>query len=175
MNNKKEKNLHPVVKLARDTVENFIRHGNITRPENLSDDMKERAGVFVSIKKHGNLRGCIGTFEPTQDNIAEEIVYNAINSATQDPRFTRINTSELDDLEYSVDILTPPKPVTDISKLDPKKHGIIVQSGWQRGLLLPDLEGVDTLEQQIEICRMKAGIPHDVPVELFSFEVRIYK
>jgi AmmeMemoRadiSam system protein A len=175
MNKKEDKNIHPVVDLAKNTVENFIRHGNIIRPENLPDDMKERAGVFVSIKKQGNLRGCIGTFEPTQDNIAEEIIYNAINSATQDPRFSRINVSELDELEYSVDILTPPKPVTDTGKLDPKKHGIIVQSGWQRGLLLPDLEGVDTLEQQIEICRMKAGIPPDVPVELFSFEVRRYK
>lgn len=175
MNKKEKKSLHPVVKLAKDTIENYIRQGNIIRPENLSDDMKEQAGVFVSIKKHGNLRGCIGTFEPTQANIAEEIIYNAINSATQDPRFPRINESELDELEYSVDILTLPKPVTDTSKLNAKKHGIIVQRGWQRGLLLPDLEGVDTLNQQVEICRMKAGIPPDEPVELFSFEVRRYK
>jgi AmmeMemoRadiSam system protein A len=172
---KQKKELHPVVKLAKDTVEQYIKHGKITRPQNLTDEMKEQAGVFVSIKKHGNLRGCIGTFEPTQDNIAEEIMHNAISSATQDPRFPGIRESELDELEYSVDILTPPKPVADKSKLNVKKHGVIVQCGWRRGLLLPDLEGVDTLEQQVDICRMKAGIAPDEPVELFSFEVRRYK
>lgn len=164
-----------MVKLAKDTVENYIKRGKIISPENLTEDMKGEAGVFVSIKKRGNLRGCIGTFEPTRHNVAEEIIHNAISSATQDPRFPRINEAELDELEYSVDILTPPKPVADITKLDVKKHGIIVQSGWQRGLLLPDLEGVDTLEQQVHICRMKAGISPDEPVELFSFEVRRYR
>jgi AmmeMemoRadiSam system protein A len=175
MDKKEKRSLHPVVKLAKDTVENYIKNGTIKSPDNLTDEMKGKAGVFVSIKKHGSLRGCIGTFEPTQDNVAEEIINNAISSATRDPRFSRINRSELDELEYSVDILTPPQPVADMTKLDVKKHGIIVQRGWQRGLLLPDLEGVDTLEQQIDICRMKAGIPPDEPVELFSFEVRRYK
>jgi AmmeMemoRadiSam system protein A len=174
-NMKKKRELHPVVKLAKDTVENYIRHGKVIRPEQLSDEMKEKAGVFVSIKKHGNLRGCIGTFEATQKNVAEEIIHNAISSATQDPRFPPVRASELDELEYSIDILTPPKPVADTTKLDVKKHGIIVQCGWQRGLLLPDLEGVDTLQQQIDICRMKAGIQPDDPVEIFSFEVRRYK
>ena len=171
----KETNLHPVVKLAKEAVELYIKRGEIQKLQDLTEEMKQQAGVFVSIKKHGNLRGCIGTFEPTQDNIAEEIVYNAISSATQDPRFSSIKESELDELEYSVDILTAPKPVADASKLNAKKDGIIVQSGWRRGLLLPDLEGVDTLQQQIEICRMKAGISPDEPVELFSFEVRRYK
>lgn len=169
------KKLHPIVQLAKDTVEQYIRNGKIYKPESIPEEMKGKAGVFVSIKKRGNLRGCIGTFEATRANIAEEIIHNAISSATQDPRFPRINKDELDSLEYSVDILTNPVPVKDVKQLDPKKHGIIVQCGWRKGLLLPDLEGVDTLEQQIDICRMKAGIDQSEPVELFSFEVRRYK
>jgi len=167
--------LSPVVQLARNTVENFIRNGKVIKAENLTPEMKERAGVFVSIHKKGELRGCIGTFAPTKENVAEEIINNAIQSATGDPRFNKVDKSELEDLDYSVDILTPPQPVEDIEKLDPKKQGIIVQSGWRRGLLLPDLEGVDTVEHQIQICKMKAGIRQDEPVELFSFEVRRYK
>ena len=167
--------LHPIAQLAKETVDNYIRSGKIIEPEKLTAEMKDRAGVFVSIHKKGALRGCIGTFEPTQKNVAEEIIHNAVQSATQDPRFSRIKPDELEDLDYSVDVLTSPKPVADISKLDPKKQGIIVQCGWRRGLLLPDLEGVDTVQQQIEICKMKAGIHSAEPVEVFSFEVRRYK
>ncbi len=170
-----EEKMHPIVQLAKNTVENYIRHGKIIRAENLTDEMKQKAGVFVSIKKRGDLRGCIGTFEATQKNIAEEIIHNAIQSATQDPRFDRIAPSELDDLQYSVDILSTPQPVKDYKQLDPKKHGIIVQCGWRKGLLLPDLEGVDTVEQQIEICMQKGGISPGEPISLSSFEVRRYK
>ena len=170
----KEK-LHPIVQLAKDTVENYVRTGKIIKPETLTEEMKQKAGVFVSIHKKGNLRGCIGTFEPTQENVAQEIIHNAIQSATQDPRFNSIKSSELEDLDYSVDVLTSPKPVEDIGKLDAKKQGIIVQCGWRRGLLLPDLEGVDTVDQQIEICKMKAGIAPSEPVDTFCFEVRRYK
>jgi hypothetical protein len=137
--------------------------------------MKERAGVFVSLHKHGQLRGCIGTFVPTKDNVAEEIIANAISSATRDPRFPPVTASELDDLEYSVDILTEPEPVTDISQLDPKEYGIIVDSGWRKGLLLPDLEGVDSVEEQIAICRLKAGISPSEPVNIYRFQVRRFK
>jgi AmmeMemoRadiSam system protein A len=172
---KEMEDVTPVVKLARDTVENYIRDGKVIKPESITGEMKEKAGVFVSIHKKGELRGCIGTFAPTQANVAQEIIHNAIQSATGDPRFSKIQASELQDLDYSVDILTTPQPVEDLSKLDSKKQGIIVQSGWRRGLLLPDLEGVDTVEQQIQICRMKAGIKPEEPVELFSFEVRRYK
>ena len=136
--------------------------------------MKERAGVFVSIKKFGELRGCIGTFEPTRANVAEEIINNAISSATQDPRFPPVNAAELPHLSYSVDILTKPEPVEDKSQLDPKRYGVIVESGGRKGLLLPDLEGVDTVEQQIDICRLKAGISPDEPIKLYRFEVRRY-
>ena len=167
--------VHPIVKLAKRAVESYVREGKIIQPEELAPETKERAGVFVSIHKHGDLRGCIGTFEPTKPNVAEEIIANAISSSTRDPRFPPVNASELDDLEYSVDILTPPEPVKDISLLDAKEYGVIVESGFRRGLLLPDLEGVDSVEKQISICRLKAGIADDEPVNLYRFQVRRFK
>jgi AmmeMemoRadiSam system protein A len=167
--------VHPIAQLAKQTVDSYVRHGKIPKPETLTDEMKQQAGVFVSIHKHGDLRGCIGTFEPTRENVALEIIHNAISSATQDPRFDPVDKSELEDLDYSVDLLTTPQPAPDITKLNAKKQGIIIQSGYRRGLLLPDLEGVDTVEQQIEICRMKAGIRPDETIKVFSFEVRRYK
>ncbi len=170
-----EKQLHPVVDLAKKVVETYISQGKIIEPEELTADMKERAGVFVSIKKHGELRGCIGTFEPTRENVAREIIANAVSSATSDPRFSPIEPSELADLEYSVDILTNPEPVNDISQLDAKKYGIIVESGYRRGLLLPDLAGVNTVKEQINICRAKAGIMPDEPIKLYRFQVRRYR
>ncbi|HEX75615.1 MAG TPA: AmmeMemoRadiSam system protein A [Dehalococcoidia bacterium] len=170
-----EKELHPIVKLAKEAVESYIGEGRVLKAEELTAEMKERAGVFVSIKKHGELRGCIGTFEPTRANVAEEIVANAISSATEDPRFTPVAASELDNLEYSIDILTKPEPVDSIDRLDPKKYGVIVECGFRRGLLLPGLEGVDTVDEQIDICRAKAGISGDEPIKLYRFQVRRYK
>jgi AmmeMemoRadiSam system protein B/AmmeMemoRadiSam system protein A len=168
--------VHPLVQLARQTVETYIREGKIPPPPaELTPEMKESAGVFVTLHKHGQLRGCIGTFEPAQRNVAEEIISNAINSATRDPRFSPVAPEELEDLEYSVDVLTPPEPVKDKSQLDPKKHGLIVERGSRRGLLLPDLEGVDTADQQISICCQKAGISPDEPLDLYYFEVKRYK
>ncbi len=169
------KRFHPLVKLAKETVESYVREGKTPQPKELTPEMKERAGVFVSIHKHGELRGCIGTFEPTKDNVAEEIIANAISSATRDPRFPPMAASELSDLEYSVDVLTKPEPVEDASQLDPKKYGVIVESGLRRGLLLPDLEGVATVERQIEICRLKAGILADEPVKFYRFQVERFK
>jgi len=169
------KELHPIVRLAKKTVESYIREGRVPKPTDLTPEMRERAGVFVSIHKRGQLRGCIGTFEPQKGNVAEEIMANAISSATRDPRFPPVTASELDDLEYSVDILTEPEPVTDMSQLDPKKYGVIVESGWRRGLLLPDLEGVDSVEEQIAICRLKAGISAGEPIKLYRFQVRRFK
>jgi AmmeMemoRadiSam system protein A len=167
--------LHPVAKLAKKAVESYIRDGKSPTPRRLTPEMRQRAGVFVSLHKHGQLRGCIGTFEPAKDNVAKEIIANAISSSTGDPRFPPVTASELDDLEYSVDILTRPEPVTDIGQLDHKKYGVIVESGWRRGLLLPDLEGVDSVEEQIAICRLKAGIPAGEPVKLYRFEVKRFK
>jgi AmmeMemoRadiSam system protein A len=166
------KQLHPVVKLAKEAVEGYVRHGKVLRPTELTAEMKGRAGVFVSIKKRGELRGCIGTFAPTRANIAEEIVANAVCSATQDPRFVPVEASELDDLKYSVDVLTEPEPVKSVAQLDPKKYGVIVECGFGRGLLLPDLEGVDSVEEQIRICRAKAGISAEEPIKLYRFSVK---
>jgi len=167
--------VHPIVKLARDTVEGYVRHGTVARPDRLTPEMKRRAGVFVSIHKHGQLRGCIGTFEPSTANVAQEIVANAISSSTRDPRFPPVDETELDALEYNVDILSQPEPIEGVDQLDPKKYGVIVESGYRRGLLLPDLEGVNSVEQQISICRMKAGIGPREEVKLYRFQVRRYR
>jgi AmmeMemoRadiSam system protein A len=168
--------MHPLVALAKDTVEKYVTEGKRPAlPKTLTPEMKEKAGVFVSIHKLGDLRGCIGTFEPCQKNVAGEVITNAISAATQDPRFNAITPDELQKLDYSVDVLTSPEPVADKSELDPKKYGIIVQAGWRRGLLLPDLEGVDSADYQIDICRQKGGISPDEPVQLYRFEVKRYK
>jgi AmmeMemoRadiSam system protein A len=169
------KELHPVVELAKRTIESYIRDGKLPPLEQLTPEMKEQAGVFVSIHKHGELRGCIGTFEPTKDNVAEEIMTNAISSATRDPRFPPVAARELDDLEYSVDILTRPEPVEGASGLDPREYGIIVECGFRRGLLLPDLEGVNSVEEQIAICRLKAGILPGESINIYRFQVRRFK
>ncbi|MDD4860016.1 MAG: AmmeMemoRadiSam system protein B [Dehalococcoidales bacterium] len=172
----KKESLPPIVQLARKTVETYVREGKVVPPPaELTPEMKEKAGVFVSIHKLGDLRGCIGTFAPTQKNVAKEVITNAVSAATQDPRFLPITADELADLDYSVDVLTAPVPVEDAAGLDPKKQGVIVECGWRRGLLLPDLEGVDTVEDQISICRQKAGIEPDEPVNLYCFEVKRYK
>ncbi|MBI4286653.1 MAG: AmmeMemoRadiSam system protein B [Chloroflexi bacterium] len=168
--------MSPLVKLAHQTVETYTKEGKVPRPPaELTPEMKARAGVFVSIHKHGELRGCIGTFEPTQRNVAEEVIANAISSATRDPRFPPITPDELADLEINVDVLTRPEPVKGEEELDAKKYGVIVECGWRRGLLLPDLEGVDSVKQQIDICCLKGGISPDEAKKLYRFEVKRYK
>lgn len=168
--------MHPLVKLAKDTIEHYVRTGKIIAlPDELAPEMMQKAGVFVSLKKRGELRGCIGTFSATAENVAAEIIQNAVSAATQDPRFAPVGEKELDDIQYSVDVLTEPEKVSDRGQLDPVKYGIIVKSGERRGLLLPDLEGVDTVEEQISIASMKAGIFPGEPVELYRFEVKRYR
>jgi AmmeMemoRadiSam system protein A len=168
--------MHPLVKLAKDTIEKYIREEKIiSPPSTLTPEMKERAGVFVSIKKKGELRGCIGTFLPSTENVANEIIQNAISAATKDPRFPPVDATELDELEYSVDVLSQPEKISSKNELDPKKYGVIVKSGARRGLLLPDLEGVDTVEEQIRIASIKAGIFPEEDIELYRFEVKRYK
>jgi AmmeMemoRadiSam system protein A len=168
--------MHPITALAKETVEVHTKTGKrLAAPKNLTPEMQQQAGVFVSIHKLGDLRGCIGTFEPQERNVAEEVITNAISSATRDPRFEPITEEELKDLDYSVDVLTEPEPVPDESHLDPKKYGVIVQAGWRRGLLLPDLEGVNSVAYQIDICRQKGGIAPAEPVQLYRFEVKRYK
>ncbi len=168
--------MHPIVTLAKNAIEKHILENNtLMSPDEQVPEMKDKAGVFVSIKKSGKLRGCIGTFLPSTDNVADEIIQNAISAATSDPRFSPVDSTELPELEYSVDILSLPEEVKNSEELDPKRYGIIVKNGNQRGLLLPDLEGVDTVDEQIRIALMKAGISSDEQIELFRFEVKRYK
>lgn len=134
-----------------------------------------RAGAFVTLKKHGQLRGCIGTIAPVYGSLVEEIAANAVSAATRDTRFNPVTKEELDQLEISVDVLTTPQRVDSTSQLDPKKYGVIVSHRGRRGLLLPDLEGVDTVEQQVGIARQKAGIAPGEPVQLERFEVIRYE
>jgi AmmeMemoRadiSam system protein A len=168
--------MHPLVALAKEAVELYIRNGSIlTLPErDLPAEFTRQAGVFVCLKSKGMLRGCIGTFQPAEPDVAHEVVRNAISAATCDPRFACIREHELESLEYSVDVLSPTEPIEDKSLLDPKRYGVIVQAGGRRGLLLPDLEGVDTAEQQMGIAMQKAGIAPGTPVKLFRFEVKRY-
>lgn len=163
--------LSPLVQLAKQAVEGYVRERRRFQPESLTPAMEAVAGVFVSIHKHHHLRGCIGTFEAAEANIAEEIISNAISSSTRDPRFSPVTPGELDELEYNVDVLTTPEPVSGVDQLDATRYGVIVQAGGRRGLLLPDLEGVDSVARQIDICRQKAGIRADETVTLYRFEV----
>jgi AmmeMemoRadiSam system protein A len=161
------------VKLARYSVESFVRTGKrAALPERLPEDMtNRRAGVFVSLKKLGNLRGCIGTIAPVTPSVAEEILRNAVSSCSEDPRFDKVRPDELDDLVYSVDVLAPPEPIESAQVLDVRRYGVIVSAGRKRSLLLPNLEGVDTVEQQISIASRKAGIRPDEKISLERFEV----
>ena len=160
------------VRLARHAIETIVRTGkNAELPQGLSSEMAERAGVFVSLKKDGELRGCIGTFEPTTKNIAEEILQNAASAALRDPRFPPVKKEELDALVYSVDVLTEPELVSGADDLDAKKYGVIVEYRARKGLLLPDLDGVDTVDDQLRIARQKGGIPADAQIRIWRFTV----
>ncbi|MCL2492927.1 MAG: AmmeMemoRadiSam system protein A [Clostridiales bacterium] len=169
----------PQVALARRTVENYVKTGRLyENPEPLPEELTaKKAGVFVSIKKQGQLRGCIGTISPVAECIGEEIRANAVSAAIRDPRFSAIEEDELPYLEYSVDVLAPAEPVENADTLDPSRYGVIVSLGGRRGLLLPDLEGIDDAETQIGIAMRKAGIAEkDRPrVKLERFEVIRYR
>ena len=206
--------MHHLVLLAKSAVENYIKENKIiSSPKDLPEDfLKRRAGVFVTIEKKNELRGCIGTYLPTRINIAEEVVHNAIAAATEDYRFGPIQKEELPYLSFTVYILSCPEPVKNIKELDPRKFGIIVKTGpftypnekevaldealphlpphlhleegsafdgvipYKTGLLLPDLEGVDTIEQQIEICCQKGGIdPEREKIFIYRFTVEKYQ
>jgi MEMO1 family protein len=160
--------------LARRAVETFVRTGTqLPTPENAPGTLSTRAPCFVSIKTGaGDLRGCIGTIEPLRQTLAEELITNAVHAATRDPRFEPVSVSELPDLVYSVDILQPPEPA-NFEDLDPAIYGVIVEdeSGLFRGLLLPDIPGVDTAAKQVEIAARKAGIAPETPLKLSRFRV----
>lgn len=164
----------PWVRLARLSLETRIRQGHVLQslPEGLPAELTEQAaGAFVSLHKDGRLRGCIGTTAPTEENVAKEIVQNAVAAGTRDPRFPPVHPDELEELEYSVDVLDQPEPVDSPAQLDPKTYGVIVSYGCKRGLLLPDLDGVDTVEEQVAIARRKGGIREDDPYTLQRFKV----
>ena len=187
--------MHPLVFLAKQTVETFIKEGKIISPPNdLPKEFLERkAGTFVTIEKNGDLRGCIGTYLPTRENIAEEIIHNAVAAATEDYRFGPIQEKELSSLSYTVYILSEPELVKDLKELEPKKYGIIIKTMpitrhngadvvfnghfvAKTGLLLPDLEGVDTIEKQISIACQKGGIdPLREKILIYKFTVEKYQ
>ena len=164
----------PYVSLARASIEGYVQTGRKIRvPEGLPEEMySRRAGVFVSLKEDGRLRGCIGTIAPVRGSIAEEIIENAVSAAVRDPRFHAVEADELERLVYSVDVLGETEKIASPDELDVKRYGVIVSRGRKRGLLLPNLDGVDTVEEQIEIARRKAGIPDDEgEISLERFEV----
>ncbi|MBQ7173837.1 MAG: AmmeMemoRadiSam system protein A [Lachnospiraceae bacterium] len=165
------------VRLARSTVESFVIHRKIPKlPKDLPAELLHtKAGAFVSIHEHGRLRGCIGTFLPTAGCLGEEIIQNAVSACSRDPRFDPVTKDELKYLEINVDVLSAPEPIDSPAQLDVRKYGVIVTAGSRRGLLLPDLDGVDTVEQQIDIARRKAGIGKQEKISLQRFEVVRHK
>lgn len=167
-------NEDPWVKLARRSLETYVKTGQrlTSLPEDLPAEMTtQQAGAFVSLHKNGQLRGCIGTIAPTCDNLAWEIVQNAVSACSRDPRFSPVRPDELDELEYSVDVLCAPEPVNSPAALDPKTYGVIVSCGGRRGLLLPDLDGVDSVEAQLSIALQKGGIRENEPYKIERFKV----
>ena len=176
-----EDRIHSVpVTIARRTLENYLRHHKTITPDDLEDlDLKpfqdQRAGAFVSLHKFGQLRGCIGTTGPTTASVITEIIQNAVSAAIHDPRFDPVRAAELPDLDIGVDILEKAEPVKDTSQLDPRTYGVIVRYHGRTGLLLPDLEGVDTIDDQLSIACRKAGInPHE-PYSMERFRVTRYE
>jgi len=164
------------VRLARYAIEERIRNGRVPSiPEWVSRELRTMmAGCFVSIhKSDGALRGCIGTLSPVTASLASEIIQNAVSSATRDPRFPPVEAEELDELEITVDVLGEAEATT-AEELDPKRYGVIVQHGWKKGVLLPDLEGVDTVDEQLRIALMKAGIGKSESYRIYRFTVRRY-
>ncbi len=168
---------HPLVQLARATIACYVRDHRRLKPVEAPAPIEgEPAGVFVTIHtgSTGDLRGCIGTITPAENSLAQETINNAISAATRDPRFPPVRPAELDDLEIDVSVLYPPEAIHSTDQLDVKQYGVIVQRGYRRGLLLPDIEGIDDVATQVRYARMKAGIGEKEPVELFRFRVEKY-
>jgi len=170
-----ETNPHPYVELAMQSVRHYLEHGiPLPCPNHLPGDFQEPRAVFVSIKNGQQLRGCIGNLSPAHDTLAGEIIHNAISAAARDPRFSAVTQDELPELTFSVDVLTPLEKVEDLSELDPDKYGLMVQYGEKQGVLLPDLDGVNTVADQLRICLKKGRIDPDDPYEMYRFEVQRY-
>lgn len=162
--------------IAREAVTRHLGESvTIFPPAAVPSALEERAGAFVTIRRETSLRGCIGTLTPTQRTVAHEIIANAIAAATADSRFPPVQSVELPGLSFEVDILCPLEPVAHPSHLNPTLYGVVVEANPLKGVLLPGVEGVTTAEQQIEIARVKAGIPSGVPVTLHRFTVTRYR
>jgi len=167
---------HPYVSLAQESIHHYLNYREkLSCPNPLSTDLESRSGAFVSIKKLQQLRGCIGTLEPCEPNLAMEIIENALKAALHDPRFSPVTPEELQDLTYSIDVVRPLEKISDVSALDPYVYGLVVRSNGKQGVLLPDLEGVDSTEEQIQICRAKGRIHDDEPIEMYRFKVERFR
>lgn len=167
---------HYFIKLAIEAIKVYVETGKIIKPHvEEHPELKKKAGLFVSLKKNGELRGCIGTLEPTTSNIGYEIVQNAISSATKDTRFNPVTIDEVEKLTCSIDVMGEPDIIHNVSELDPSKYGIIVKCGMRQGLLLPNLHGVTTVEEQIAVAKSKAHVAPEEYVEIYKFETRRYK
>ncbi len=162
--------------LAREAVERYVRRGLVTDPPaGLPPELRQPSGVFVTLRTGGRLRGCIGTLATTRVDIAHEIVACAIAAATADPRFPSVGPAELTALEYEVDIVEPIEAVNGLTDLLPRLYGVVVEGEGQRGVLLPDLTGVETAIQQVDIARSKAGLAAGAAVQLYRFRVRRFR
>ncbi len=167
--------IHPLVRLATEAIGTYLsRQLIIEPPEHVFANMPEArspAGAFVCLKRAGQLRGCIGTLEPGQATLAAEVIHNAIGAAQRDRRFPPVELWEVEELSISVDVLGSSEPVPDLADLDPLRFGIILRSGTRQSVLLPDIEGIQSVAEQLAIAREKAGVGPDEPVELHRFQV----
>lgn len=160
--------------IARRSLESRVKGEAFSLPRDLPEALRQPGGAFVTLKKEGALRGCIGTISPTKRTLAEEIAANAISAGLKDPRFPPVSLGEMEMLSYSVDVLTTPEKVESLTELDPRHYGVIVRCGGRTGLLLPALDGIDTVEEQLAIAKQKAGIRPEEAAEIFRFTVRRY-
>lgn len=163
------KPMHPLADLARRAVELYVESGRMVEAEPAPAGLSMRAGVFVTIREGSALRGCVGTIDPATTSLSAEVIRSALMAATEDPRFSPVEPRELPRLSYEVSVLGEPEPVESLEDLDPRVYGVIVVAGRRRGLLLPDIPGLDTAEEQVRIARRKAGIGPSERVELYRF------
>ncbi len=168
--------MHPLVTLARQAIETYVQKGCVIAPPDCPEfQQPPQTGVFVSIHtKTGELRGCVGTFHTSEECLGEQVIHSAINACSRDPRFFPVRADELPLLDLNVDVLSPLEPIDCADQLDVKRYGVLVESGWKRGLLLPDIPGIQDIDEQIEVARLKAGIRRGEYVQMYRFTVDRY-
>ncbi len=167
---------HSYADLARQSIIYYLDQGQVMPcPDSLNGELKKKRGTFVCLKKGKQLRGCVGTIVPVRENLAQEIIQNSVNAATEDPRFSPVGKEEIPQLSFSVDVLSPLEKVQTKSDLDTKRFGLVVRGKSSQGVLLPDIEGVNSVDDQIKICKRKAGLENDEDLEYFRFSVQRYK